>query len=555
MNYLNLFTAMKSEIDKRNLTLPQVAEAIDTNLATLRGWIFDGSKPAQQHTSKAFMRLVDMLETNLDDFADTTTQHGRIEVLRWKNKMSVMDVVRAVQCSRSSFNRWESGRLLEINNRHLSGLAATLNTTTDYILSGDKKQTRNGLLIFAQPTVQIEIEGVMPDSTIPPESADLTNQKVILSIEIAVFAELPHSEIMSDIEAAIKEMKRLNLKFSYESRSYLSVSGEQLKCYALDRDAMFALIVNYSRVARAKIVRHWVDNIQNPKDADAVPPVEPIVEPVVEPEVEQEAEPVVEPEVEPIEEAEDLELPATTGQVMSSVEIVKIINKMREEGKAVLTHDNFMKKVVKVLGEEAAVKFNASYKGKDGTTRKCYALPKREAHLMVMSENYKVQAAVYDRMVELEEKLTSGNAEPKVEPKESSLLEKLMTNNAIIKEALCGFNMLGVEGNQAALGANKLAAQETGFNILEMIGQSAIVSPVQERYYTPTQLGDNYKMTAQAFNNLLLEKGYQVKNGDKWAATEKGKQFSVVTDTNKKNSTGTVQQLFWYESIIKEIGI
>jgi phage anti-repressor protein len=127
-----------------------------------------------------------------------------------------------------------------------------------------------------------------PDSTIPPESADLTNQKVILSIEIALFAELPHSEIMSDIEAAIEEMKRLNLKFNCESRSYLSVSGEQLKCYALDRDAMFALIVNYSRLARAKIVRHWVNNIPNPEYADAIPPVEEIEEP----EVEQEAEPV-----------------------------------------------------------------------------------------------------------------------------------------------------------------------------------------------------------------------------------------------------------------------
>lgn len=35
---------------------------------------------------------------------------------------------------------------------------------------------------------------------------------------------------------------------------------------------------------------------------------------------------------------------------MLSTEIVKIINEMREDGAAVLAHDNFMKKVVKVLG-------------------------------------------------------------------------------------------------------------------------------------------------------------------------------------------------------------
>ncbi|MGB4497247.1 MAG: hypothetical protein WBI40_00990 [Methylococcaceae bacterium] len=93
-------------------------------------------------------------------------------------------------------------------------------------------------------------------------------------------------------------------------------------------------------------------------------------------------------------------------KTMSSVEIVKIINDMREEGAAVLTHDNFMKKVIKVLGEKDAVKFNAIYKDSMNREKPCYALPKREASLMVMSENYKVQAAVYDRMTELEQQVT-----------------------------------------------------------------------------------------------------------------------------------------------------
>jgi prophage antirepressor-like protein len=401
-----------------------------------------------------------------------------------------------------------------------------------------------------------------PDSTIPPESADLTNQKVILSIEIALFADLPHAEIMSDIEAAIKEMKRLNLKFNCESRSYLSVSGEQLKCYALDRDAMFALIINYSRVARAKIIKHWVDNISNPEDTDAVPPVEPIVEPVVEPEVEQEAEPVVEADTDDDEAITfgDTEKTLTVFDFEENV-IRTVID---DDGETLF----FAKDVCGVLGYANARKAVSDHCKEKGVTKrdtlskggKQQAIFINEPNLMRLVVKSKLPAAEKFEAWVFEEVLPTirktGKYEiPKVEPKESSLLEKLMTNNAIIKEALCGFNMLGVEGNQAALGANKLAAQETGFNILEMIGQSAIVSPVQERYYTPTQLGDNYKMTAQAFNNLLLEKGYQVKNGDKWAATEKGKQFSVVTDTNKKNSTGTVQQLFWYESIIKEIGI
>ena len=173
--------------------------------------------------------------------------------------------------------------------------------------------------------------------------------------------------------------------------------------------------------------------------------------------------PVEDEPAEPVvEEAEDLELPVTIGQVMSSVEIVKIINDMRDEGTAVLRHSDFLVKIKKVLGEDLATKFFGARIDSRGKEQPCYFLPKREAHLMVMSENYKVQAAVYDRMVELEGKLTGGNVEPKIEPKQNgSLLEKLMTNNAIIKEALFGLNMLGIEGNQAALGANKVAILAT----------------------------------------------------------------------------------------------
>lgn len=98
-----------------------------------------------------------------------------------------------------------------------------------------------------------------------------------------------------------------------------------------------------------------------------------------------------------------MNLTTQTQKTMSSIEITKIINDMREEGAAVLAHSDFMKKVVKVLGEEVAGKFSCYYKAENGKQNPCYHLPKREAHLMVMSENYKVQAAIYDRMESLEE--------------------------------------------------------------------------------------------------------------------------------------------------------
>jgi phage antirepressor YoqD-like protein len=87
---------------------------------------------------------------------------------------------------------------------------------------------------------------------------------------------------------------------------------------------------------------------------------------------------------------------------MLSIEIVKIINEMREEGASELAHSDFLKKVVKVLGVEVAGNFSCYYIAENGKKNPCYKLPKRECHLMVMSESYKVQAAVYDKMSELE---------------------------------------------------------------------------------------------------------------------------------------------------------
>ncbi len=101
-----------------------------------------------------------------------------------------------------------------------------------------------------------------------------------------------------------------------------------------------------------------------------------------------------------------------TTNTMLSTEIVKIINDMREGDAAELRHRDFMAKVVKVLGSEDARNFSHIYKDAYGRNQRCYALPKREAHLMVMSESYKVQAAVYDQMTELEQQQASKPIDP-----------------------------------------------------------------------------------------------------------------------------------------------
>ena len=94
-------------------------------------------------------------------------------------------------------------------------------------------------------------------------------------------------------------------------------------------------------------------------------------------------------------------------QTMSSLELVKIINTIREEeGNTIkVEHYTFMEKIKKVL-EEVHQNFLGYYIASNGKQNPCYYLPKRESTLMVISESYKIQAAVYDKMVELEQENT-----------------------------------------------------------------------------------------------------------------------------------------------------
>lgn len=99
-------------------------------------------------------------------------------------------------------------------------------------------------------------------------------------------------------------------------------------------------------------------------------------------------------------------------KMMTSLELVELINKVREEeferGKTKkftkLQHSDFTKKVPLVLGKEAARKFFGTDTYKNGTggtvTREIYKLPERESWLMAMSYSYTLQAYIYDKMTE-----------------------------------------------------------------------------------------------------------------------------------------------------------
>lgn len=117
---------------------------------------------------------------------------------------------------------------------------------------------------------------------------------------------------------------------------------------------------------------------------------------------------------------------------MTSLELVEFINSQRKEGEAILRHDDFMRKVPKVLGE-AAPKFYGVDIFTNGTggkvERKIYRFPKREACLMAMSYSYDIQAKVFDRMTALEEALKGAPQIPQTLPQALRLAADLAEEN------------------------------------------------------------------------------------------------------------------------------
>lgn len=113
--------------------------------------------------------------------------------------------------------------------------------------------------------------------------------------------------------------------------------------------------------------------------------------------------------------------------------------------------------------------------------------------------------------------------------------------------------LAGLTGNQAILSADKATKKLIGESPLALLEITHLHAPVQEISLTPTQIGELLRtpVSARKVNILLESLDYQVKTGDQWLPTEKGKPFSEVLDTGKKHSDGTpVKQLKWYQSIV-----
>ena len=150
MDYKKLGAAIGAALKKSELSA-SVGEFCGVTRNAVNGWVYDGSRPADKNMT-GYFRLIKALKIDALEFADFETPAGRITLLRFKNEFSISDLMQRCGKSRSIFSELESGARI-VSTHHTKYLAPALNTTSNYILHGDKKiePLRNGLVSVEFP--------------------------------------------------------------------------------------------------------------------------------------------------------------------------------------------------------------------------------------------------------------------------------------------------------------------------------------------------------------------------------------------------------------------
>lgn len=136
-------------------------------------------------------------------------------------------------------------------------------------------------------------------------------------------------------------------------------------------------------------------------------------------------------------------------------------------------------------------------------------------------------------------------------------LEMVQNVTSMTESSLRLAGLLGFEGNQGRLYADKLVKRQLGIGPMELLGVTGLVNQEQELHYTATELGKKHSMSANSMNKLLAQVGLQrrfeyAKGRHRWELTPEGRRHGVILDTAKRHSDGTpVQQIRWRESVLQ----
>ena len=111
------------------------------------------------------------------------------------------------------------------------------------------------------------------------------------------------------------------------------------------------------------------------------------------------------------------------------------------------------------------------------------------------------------------------------------------------------FEAAGIKDNQLSLALDNVYASYTGRSALKT-GNVTLTAPTQNQLLTPTQIDDEFGLSARRVNEKLAYAEYQHKIAGKWEPIGAGKQYGVMIDTGKRYKGTPVRQLKWDSGIL-----
>lgn len=111
-----------------------------------------------------------------------------------------------------------------------------------------------------------------------------------------------------------------------------------------------------------------------------------------------------------------------------------------------------------------------------------------------------------------------------------------------------------LDRNAAAIGANGAIIRTTGINLLELTGQTKLISETQKDWLIPTELGKMLEpnMKPAEVNIHLAASGLQIKNPatNRWELTEAGHKYGRLVELTPAHGGKMRTQILWASGVL-----
>lgn len=114
--------------------------------------------------------------------------------------------------------------------------------------------------------------------------------------------------------------------------------------------------------------------------------------------------------------------------------------------------------------------------------------------------------------------------------------------------------VMELDKNAAAIGANGAVIRTSGVNLLELTGQTRLLSETQKDWFIPTELGKMLEpnMKPAEVNIHLAANGLQLKNPatNRWELTEAGHKYGRLVELTPAHGGKMRTQILWASGVL-----